>query len=167
MTKRSLLARIRALLHLLGSAVIVLTSGGILDCRSSDANASSSAGTGSPSIALPTTAGSLSVAAGDHAGDRVADRTGDRVPSQQTAITVDDKGFTPSSVSVKKGDHAQLVFTRTTDSTCATEVVFPEINLKKALPLKQPVTVDVPTDAARTLTFQCGMGMFKSSVVIH
>jgi plastocyanin domain-containing protein len=83
------------------------------------------------------------------------------------AVTVDDKGFTPSSVSFKKGDHAQLVFTRTTDATCATEVVFPELKITKPLPLKQPVTIDVPTSDAKTLTFQCGMGMFKSKVVIQ
>jgi plastocyanin domain-containing protein len=83
------------------------------------------------------------------------------------AITANDKGFTPSSVSVKKGEKAELVFTRTTDATCATEVVFPEINLRKDLPLNKPVAISVPTDTARTLSFQCGMGMFKSAVVIN
>jgi len=86
---------------------------------------------------------------------------------QRVAIRADDKGFTPSSVTLKKGQPAVLVFTRTTDETCAKEVVFPEINLKKALPLNQPVEVDVPTADARTLGFTCGMGMFKSSVVIQ
>jgi plastocyanin domain-containing protein len=82
-------------------------------------------------------------------------------------ITVDGKGFTPSSIDVKKGKPATLLFTRTTDETCAKEVVFPEINVRKELPLNKPVGVDVPTDKERTLTFQCGMAMFKSSVVIH
>jgi hypothetical protein len=75
-------------------------------------------------------------------------------------------GFKPSSVTFPKGSAGKLVFTRTTDDTCATEVVFPELNLKKALPKGQPVTIDVPTDKEQTLTFQCGMGMYKSSVVI-
>jgi hypothetical protein len=85
----------------------------------------------------------------------------------KVAIAVDGKGFTPSSASFKKGEHAQLVFTRTSDETCAKEVVFPDINVKKALPLNQAVAIDVPTADARTLTFQCGMGMYKSKVTIQ
>jgi len=86
---------------------------------------------------------------------------------QQTKVTVDSKGFTPSHVKVEKGKPASLVFVRTTDETCAKEVVFPEIELKKPLPLNTPVTVDIPTNEARTLTFQCGMAMFKSAVLIQ
>jgi plastocyanin domain-containing protein len=83
------------------------------------------------------------------------------------AVTADDKGFSPSSVTLKKGRPATLVFTRTTDDTCATAVVFPELNVKKDLPKGQPVAIVIPTDAERKLTFQCGMGMYKSSVVVR
>src|SRR5437016_751440 len=82
-------------------------------------------------------------------------------------IRADDKGFTPSAVTVKKDEKATLVFTRTSDDTCAKDVVFPELKIKKPLPLNEPVEVDVPTGAARTLAFTCGMGMFQSSVVVQ
>jgi plastocyanin domain-containing protein len=83
------------------------------------------------------------------------------------AIVADDKGFTPSSVTLKKGGPGKLTFFRTTDETCATEVVFPELGLKQALPKGTPVTIDVPTAEDRKLTFQCGMGMYKSAVLIQ
>jgi plastocyanin domain-containing protein len=83
------------------------------------------------------------------------------------AITADDHGFTPSSVSFKKGAPASLVVTRTTDDTCAKEIVIPDLHITKELPKGQPVAIDIPTDTTRTLTFQCGMGMYKSSIVVN
>ena len=82
-------------------------------------------------------------------------------------ITADDKGFSPSSVSVQKGSKATLVFTRTSDKTCADKVVFPELKIEKDLPKNTPVKIDVPTEKEQKLTFQCGMGMYKSSVVVN
>jgi plastocyanin domain-containing protein len=88
-------------------------------------------------------------------------------PPTSVAVKVTDKGFEPPTVTLAKGSGVTLVFTRTTDATCAKEVAFPELKLKKELPLNTPVTIAVPTDAARTLAFTCGMGMYKSSVVVQ
>ncbi|MET0593226.1 MAG: cupredoxin domain-containing protein [Polyangiaceae bacterium] len=86
---------------------------------------------------------------------------------QQTKVIVDDKGFTPSRVEVQKGKPAQLVFVRTTEDTCAKEVLFPDLKLEKELPLRTAVNVEIPTTDARTLTCQCGMAMYTSAVVIQ
>lgn len=87
--------------------------------------------------------------------------------SGEIPITADEKGFTPSSVTVQKGSKATLVFTRTSDKTCADKVVFPELKIEKDLPMNTPVKIDVPTDKEQKLTFQCGMAMYKSSVVVN
>ncbi|HEX7664120.1 MAG TPA: cupredoxin domain-containing protein [Polyangiaceae bacterium] len=95
------------------------------------------------------------------------DSSADDARSGNIAITADEKGFTPPSVTLKKGEKSTLVFTRKSDQTCATEVVFPDLKIKKDLPLNTPVSVDIPTDSARSLTFQCGMAMFKGAVVVR
>jgi plastocyanin domain-containing protein len=84
-------------------------------------------------------------------------------------VTVGEHGFAPSSLAAPKGAPGAtlpVTFLRTTDDTCAKEVVFPDLGIKKDLPLNTPVTVDVPADAARTLTFQCGMAMYKGSLLV-
>jgi plastocyanin domain-containing protein len=81
-------------------------------------------------------------------------------------VTVGEHGFVPSTVTIGRGEKAAVEFTRTTDHTCATAVVFPELKVTKDLPLNVAVAVNVPTDTTRTLGFECGMGMYKSSVVI-
>jgi plastocyanin domain-containing protein len=83
------------------------------------------------------------------------------------AVTVDGEGFAPAQIKTAKGVDTRLVFTRTSDATCAKEVAFPELGITKALPLNQPVMIVVPGTTARTYGFQCGMGMFKSKLVIE
>ena len=109
--------------------------------------------------------GALAVAAchKDDASTRPVVAVGDQV----IAVVADEHGFTPGAIETRAGSKLTLRFTRTTDATCADKVVFPEAGIEKDLPLKQPVDVEVPTDKARTLGFQCGMGMFKSAVVVR
>jgi hypothetical protein len=89
------------------------------------------------------------------------------VVGRSIAVVADDHGFSPASISVAKGEQVTLVFTRTTEDTCATAVVFPELKLKKDLPLMQSVAVVVPTGEAKTYGFECGMGMYKSKLVVQ
>lgn len=84
-------------------------------------------------------------------------------------VTAGEHGFTPASLKLPAGGpgtHQTVSFVRTTDQTCATEVVFPDLKIEQKLPLNQVVHVDLPTDTAKTLTFQCGMGMYKGAVVV-
>ena len=82
-------------------------------------------------------------------------------------VEAGDDGFSPSTVAVAKGQKLTLEFVRTSKDTCATSVVFPELKIEKELPLTQTVAIEIPTGEARTLAFQCGMGMYKSKVVIQ
>jgi plastocyanin domain-containing protein len=121
-------------------------------------------------LAAPALALALTVAAcskSDASASGVSGATVTADGKHQVYVTANDKGFVPSSVEVKKGEVTSLVFKRTTDDTCAKEVVFPELKLTKELPLNQAVAIDLPVGEPRTLTFQCGMAMFKGKVVVQ
>ncbi len=81
-------------------------------------------------------------------------------------VCADEKGFTPTRLEIKKGEKLQVIFTRTTNETCATEIVSQELGINKQLPLNTPVAVDIPTGDAKSITFACGMKMFTSTVII-
>jgi plastocyanin domain-containing protein len=126
------------------------------------------------SLAIAITFACAAIGAGVCGCDRKSDATADSVPVPAPApgemrITASEHGFVPSELSIPKGQPgslAKVTFVRTTDQTCATEVVFPDLDIKKPLPLGQLVAVDVPSDSAKTLTFQCGMGMYKGALLV-
>ncbi len=87
--------------------------------------------------------------------------------AQVVDITAGADGFQPNLVQATKGQDLTLRFKRNTDGTCAKDVDFPELGIKRALPLNEAVTIRIPTSEARTIKFQCGMGMYESKVVIR
>lgn len=138
----------------LASIALVVVASAALSCKkdeNSGANGKSGS-TGKTAASASSTSGAASALV---------------IEGKRVDIDVGEHGFTPSEVDVAKGERCTLVFTRTSNSTCAFEVVFPELKVTKDLPLERPVPIEVPTDEARTITFQCGMGMYKSKVVVQ
>lgn len=65
------------------------------------------------------------------------------------------------------GQEVVLVFTRTTDETCGTEVVIPSENDRTvALPLNQPTEVRLTPTQKGEIAFTCGMKMFKGTILV-
>ncbi|TAK24439.1 MAG: cupredoxin domain-containing protein [Myxococcaceae bacterium] len=83
---------------------------------------------------------------------------------RRVAIAVGEQGYSPASVTVPAAQPVTLVFTRTSDQGCGTQVVFPSLNIRRDLPLNQPVEVTL-TPAVGTIAFTCGMNMLRGSVV--
>lgn len=80
------------------------------------------------------------------------------------ALTVTDKGYEPSPVTLKQGEPVKLVLTRTTEHTCATEIVLDEYNINTALPLNQPVEVSFTPTKTGKLVYGCAMGKMLNGV---
>lgn len=83
------------------------------------------------------------------------------------AVTVDASGFHPDSVHAPASQPTHLVFTRTSDEGCGQQVVFPTLNLRRDLPLHEPVAVDFTMPASGSVAFTCGMNMLRGSVVVQ
>ena len=83
-----------------------------------------------------------------------------------TRVTITEKGFEPSRVRVSADAPIRVTFVRTTDNTCAKEVVVPSRGLTRPLPLNEPVVVELPPQAGE-VAFTCGMDMLRGFVVVQ
>lgn len=86
---------------------------------------------------------------------------------QNVKIMVNEQGYEPSKVTLSAGVPARLTFLRTTDKTCGTEVVFPSLNLKRALPLNEPVVIEFTAAKSGDIAFACGMNMLHGTIVVQ
>jgi len=81
-------------------------------------------------------------------------------------IRVDKNGFSPSSIEAEAGHKLNLVFNRADKNNCGSTVVIPKLKVRKNLPVGKDVIVSLTPTEAGNITFTCGMGMYKGSVVI-
>lgn len=90
-----------------------------------------------------------------------------RDAQQALRVTVSEQGFEPARLMLRVGVPSRVTFVRTTDATCATEIAIPALNIKRALPLNQPVEVDFTPEKPGDIAFACGMGMLSGSFVVQ
>jgi plastocyanin domain-containing protein len=88
-------------------------------------------------------------------------------PAGSVRITVGRNGYEPWRVEARKGVPLTLVVTRTTDETCATELVLPEYGIERKLPLNEPVTITFTPARAGTLRYACAMKMFQGEIDVR
>lgn len=87
--------------------------------------------------------------------------------SGRVAVAVDGEGYHPATIRAAAGRQLTLVFTRTTDESCGQQLVFPSTNVRRDLPLNQPVEVAVTVPPSGSLGFTCGMNMYQGAVVVQ
>jgi P-type Cu+ transporter len=81
-------------------------------------------------------------------------------------IRVDRNGFSPASIDAEAGHKLNLVFRRADKDNCGGVVVFPKRGIRKALPVNRDVIVSITPRDAGQISFTCGMGMYKGSIVV-
>ena len=86
---------------------------------------------------------------------------------QDVRVTVTEASFDPQRITLRAGAPARITFTRTSDKTCATAVVFASLNIRRELPLNVPVTIEFTPDKVGEIAFACGMNMLRGTVVVQ
>lgn len=87
------------------------------------------------------------------------------VPADAIRIRVTQRGYEPPMIEIPAHAAVTLAFTRDGSPNCGSQVVFPSLGIRQALPLSQTVLIQLPAQAAGQLAFSCGMGMFRGMVV--
>ena len=104
-------------------------------------------------------------------GSGTAGSTSEARPSvpqvQEVRVAVTEASFDPQRITLRAGAPARITFTRTSDKTCATAVVFESLNIRRELPLNVPVTIEFTPDKAGEIAFACGMNMLRGTVVVQ
>jgi RND family efflux transporter MFP subunit len=90
-----------------------------------------------------------------------------RAGPQDGKVLVTEKGYEPNKLALRAGAPARITFVRTTDKTCGTEVVFPSLNIRRSLPLNEPVVIEFTPNKSGEIGFVCGMNMLRGTAVVH
>jgi plastocyanin len=87
---------------------------------------------------------------------------------QVVRVTAETSGYVPARIQLKAGVPAQLVFTRTTDSACLSQIQIPAFGVEATdLPKGEPVAIAFTPDEAGAFTFMCGMDMQRGTLVVQ
>ena len=85
---------------------------------------------------------------------------------RRIAIEANTKGYTPDKIAGKPGEKLMLVFTRTAESECISQVKMPPKGTPAVdLPMNKAVEIAVTVPSTGEVTFTCGMDMFSGSIV--
>jgi plastocyanin domain-containing protein len=117
-----------------------------------------------PLLALALSAAVLSAEQGCTKDTASAAPAGKPGEPRTIALTITEKGYEPSPITLQQGQPVKLVLTRTTEQTCATEIVLDEYNINTPVPLNQPVEVAFTPTKTGKLVYGCAMGKMISGV---
>lgn len=80
-------------------------------------------------------------------------------------LKVTDEGYEPKAINVAPGTDLTLKITRTSDATCATEIVVPDKKINTKLPLNKTVLVHVGKLEKGEVRFGCGMNLMEGGKI--
>ena len=82
----------------------------------------------------------------------------------QMQVTQD--GYVPAKLEVKKGEPLELHVTRTTNDTCATELIIEGTGINAPLPFREETVIRWTPEKTGSIKYGCHMGMMISGVLL-
>ena len=89
------------------------------------------------------------------------------IPAGTIRITVGSNGYEPARINVRRGETVRLAFYRADANNCGGEIVFPALNLRRALPVGETTIVEVTPRDTGEISFTCGMDMYRGALVVQ
>lgn len=86
---------------------------------------------------------------------------------QRVRIVINEQGYSPQNVRLRRGAPTYITFIRQTDRTCGTEIVIPDYGIHRALPLNERVLVSFTPKRSGEITFACSMNMMRGKLIIR
>jgi plastocyanin domain-containing protein len=87
--------------------------------------------------------------------------------AQVIQLTVTEDGFVPAAIKAKAGQPVVLQVTRTTDRTCATEIVMKDFGVNQKLPLGKAVSVTFTPKGKGSFRYACAMDMITGTLTVE
>ena len=86
---------------------------------------------------------------------------------QTVEIEAGRMGYQPRQVRLDPGVPARLVFTRTVEDECSSQITVPAYGVEATdLPLGEPVAIEFTPAEAGTVEFVCGMDMQRGTIAV-
>lgn len=87
--------------------------------------------------------------------------------TQVVSVVLNEKGYQPDSLRLRKDVPARLTFTRKVEGGCGTEVLIADYGIRRELPFNQPVTIEFTPNTTGEFKFACGMDMLKGKLIVR
>lgn len=79
---------------------------------------------------------------------------------QTATITVTNSGYSPNSITLKKGVLTRITLTSNNAQSCARAFTIPTLNIERVLPVNGATIIEFTPDKLGPLAFSCSMGMY-------
>jgi plastocyanin domain-containing protein len=76
-------------------------------------------------------------------------------------------GYQPSTIRLKAGQKARLVFDRQETAGCSEEIVFPSLGIKRFLPAHEQTAIELKPLEPGQYDFTCGMSMLHGKLIVE